>query len=457
MLLLVLATQILGCAGVEPTAAPIPLLAAEGLTLDCLDVVIDGAVDEDAIRRALRTKVGAPFAGATWRGDLQSLANLGFFRRLETEVLRAGAGHVALRLHVRTSWSLLPFLGYEGGPVPVVIVGAYYADLFGEMLDVGGYYMRRGPYDLGRAWATLPHQLLPRSLLDVELVMTGELRPEYRRGAWRVPASGFEVLRRGGYADFGWQPVPDLVTLSARYALLRETTVTVDNLPAVVADDSPLARGARAEARLSVVSVTALLGQIDLVDSFVFRGHELRLVVLGSTRLAGSSRDFALAYAAYRGFTELTRDLALGVRLTAAHSTSADHDDDLVIGGYNLEPFVYGSKYPGLLTVRGVRAGLLSGPELALANLELRQTLVRDVDLPLAGGTSLQLAAFVDAGSAGRGGARALARDTVVTGGFGLLLTLLDFRYTYVDWYVARVFRPYTDNVFNIVVMRPFF
>jgi hypothetical protein len=336
-------------------------------------------------------------------------------------------------------------------------VGAYYADLFGEMLDVGGYYMRRGPYDLGRAWVTLPQQLLPRSLLDVQLVLTGELRPDYARGSWRVPRSGVEVLRRGGYADFGWQPLPDMLTLSLRYALLGETTIAIDNLPQVVDAGVPLERGARREATLSVLALTALVGQIDLVDNFIFRGQELRAVALASSRRLGSSREFALVYLAYRGFTELTRDLALGLRVTAAHSTSADPNDDLVIGGYNLEPFVYGSKYPGLLSIRGVRPGLLHGPDVAFANVELRQTLLRDVELPVAGGTSLQLAVFVDGGSAGRGARGAIARDTAVTGGLGLLLTLLEFRYTYVDWYVARVFRPYADNVFNIVVTRPFF
>ena len=457
MLLLVLALQVQGCAGLLPPAEPIPLTSASGLTLDCLDVVIDGAVREDAVRRALLTRVGAPFDAETWGRDLQSLANLGFFRRLETEVLRIDDRRVALRLHVRTAWSLLPFLGYEGGAVPVIIVGAYYADLLGEMLDVGGYYMRRGPYDLGRAWVTLPHQLLPRSLLDVQLVMTGELRPDYARGSWRIPRSGVEVLKRGGYADFGWQPAADLLTLSVRYALLRETTVVVDNLPAVVDLEAPLERGARSEATLSVLCLTALLGQIDLVDNFLFRGHELRVVGLASSRRLGSSRDFALVYGAYRGFTGLTRDLTLGVRVTAAHSTSASANDDLVLGGYNLEPFVHGSKYPGLLSVRGVRPGLLHGPELGFVNLELRQTVLRDVDLPLAGGTSLELAVFVDAGSAGRGPARGIVGDTAVAGGVGALLTLLEFRYTYVDWYVARVVRPYGGYAFNIVVTRPFF
>lgn len=456
MLLLLLSIQVQACAGLPSPAEPIPLATADGLTLDCLDIVIDGAVREDAVRRALLTRVGAPLGAATWRRDLQSLANLGFFRRLDTEVLRVDDRGVALRLHVRTAWSLLPFLGYEGGAVPVIIVGGYYADLFGEMLDVGGYYMRRGPYDLGRAWVTLPHQLLPRSLLDVQLVMTGELRPDYVRGSWRVPQSGVEVLKRGGYADFGWQPAADLLTLSVRYALLRETTVVIDNLPAVVDLAHPLARGARSLATLSVLSLTALLGQIDLVDNFVFRGHELRLVGLASSRRIGSSRDFALVYGTYRGFTGLTRDLTLGVRVTAAHGASANANDDLVLGGYNLEPFVHGSKYPGLLSVRGVRPGLLHGPELAFVNLELRQTVLRDVDVPVAGGTSLELAVFVDAGSAGRA-ARGMVRDTAVAGGVGALLTLLEFRYTYVDWYVARVFRPYGGYELNIVVTRPFF
>jgi outer membrane protein assembly factor BamA len=467
------------CARLPPSPDPVELDSASGQTLRCIDFEIDGAIRPEAIRRALRLGEGDTFDADVWRRDLQTLANLGFFRRLETDVLLLDDRGVALRLRVQTAWSLLPFLAYEGGAVPITIIGAYYANLFGQMVDAGAYYMRRGPYDLGRAWVSVPHWPWPRSLLDAQLVLTGELRAQYPGRladappgtrqvytddsfGWRVPESGVEVMRRGGFVDFGFQPAPELLTLSLRYALLHETTVAIENLPEValaeLRDRERVAveRGRESAAWLSLVSATALVGQIDLVDNFQFRGHELRAVVLGSTDVLGSARDFAWLYMSYRGFTELHRDLDLALRLTAAHSTSDHANDDFVLGGHNLEPFVFNSKLPGLLSVRGVRPSTFHGRELAFANLEPRYTLLRDFDLWLAGGISLQLAAFIDVGRAWSG-ALEPRDDLALISGAGVLLTLLEFRYTYVNWYVARVFEPFPETVLNVVVTRPFF
>jgi hypothetical protein len=444
-------------------AAPEPRLAlesADGLTITCIDYAIDGAVRASAVQRALRLGVGSTFSAEVWRRDLQTLQNLGLFRRFDTEVLEVASGGVALRLHVHTAFSLLPYLGYEGGAVPTFMLGGYYGNLFGEMLDAGGYYMRRGPYNLGRLWLTMPHLLAPSSVAEVQLLMTAELRPRFPGPAgWRVPESGVEVLKRGGFADVGWQPVPDLLTVSLRYAFFVETSVPVTNLPAVAQTEldgsaSPeVERGDATTAHLSLVALTLLLGQIDLVDNFLHAGDELRAVLVGSHHGIGSDRDFAWLYLAYRGFRQILPDVEAGVRVAGAHATSDDPRDDLLLGGYNLEPFVYNCRRPGLLNVRGLRHGQMHGRNLAFANLELRYTMLRGLEVPLAGDISLQLAAFGDAGSAWTG---RQTDDLAVVAGGGALLTLLDFRYTYVNWYVARVFQPFAYNTFNVIVTRPF-
>ncbi len=451
------------CARLPSPPEPVPLSAASGLPLACLDVEIDGSLARDAVERALRTKVGDTFHADTWQSDVQTLANLGIFRRLDTEVLALDGRGVALRLRVQTAWSLLPFLAYEGGPVPIAIVGAYYANTFGRMIDLGAYYMRRGPYDLGRAWLTVPHFPAPRAVLDAQLVLTGELRPDYAAPAWRVPRRGVEVMRRGGFVDAGFQPLADLLTLSLRYALLHETTVDLQNLAAVVDaemhDRAPLEleRGAQRNAWLSTLSATALVGHVDLIDNFLFRGHELRAVVLGSSTALGSARDFFWLYLSYRGFFALAGPLELAVRLTSAHSTSEHANDDFMVGGANLEPFVFNSKLPGLLTVRGVRPGTFHGQELAVANLEPRYTVLHDASVWPVGGVSLQVAAFADAGRAWSD-TLSLAQDEVAAVfGAGVLLTLLEFRYTYVNWYLARVVAPLPETVLSVVVTRPFF
>jgi outer membrane protein assembly factor BamA len=451
------------CARLPSPPAVIPLSEGNGLSLYCIDIEIDGAVRRDAVERALRLREGSIFDAEIWQSDVQTLANLGFFRRLDTELLAMDSRGVALRLHVKTAWSLLPFLAYEGGPVPIAIVGAYYANIAGEMLDGGAYYMRRGPYDLGRAWLTLPHWPLPRALVDLQLVFTGELRPDYEAPEWRIPTRGIEVMRRGGFLDIGVTPVADLLTLSLRYSLLRETTVTLENLHEVVSADianrSPpeLERGDEHNAWLSLLSATVLVGQVDLVDNFLFRGHELRAVALASTDALGSARDFGLFYLSYRSFIDLTSASQMALRLTAGHSTSANPNDDFVVGGHNLEPFVYNSKLPGLLTVRGVRPGTFHGQELAVANVEPRYTLLRDFDAPAIGGVSLQLAAFMDVGRAWTGDLPSDRRSLAWVAGAGVLWTLLEFRYTYVNWYVARVIEPLPETVLNVVVTRPFF
>lgn len=455
-------------------------LTYDGRVISSINYEIDGTLDTEAFERALRLRVGDPYDAAAWQADVQSLLNLGFLRRVETEPALVGDDSVQLNVRIRTNWALLPFLGFEGGAVPVLILGASYANAFGSMVEVGGYYMRRGPYNLGRAWLMVPQKILPRSLLDIELVLTGDTvaffpsnpteandaqRERYGSDVrWRLPANGVEVLRRGGYADFGYQPIADWLTLSLRYGLFHETQVELTNLPAVMdaearGVDIELGRGRRREAMLSLVSATALVGQVDLIDNYILHGHEARAVVIGSSKYWGSARDFAWLYFSYRGFTRLSERLIVAKRLTLAHSTSDDPVDDWNLGGSNLEPFIYGQRHPGLLSVRGLRPHQFRGQEMVFANIEPRFTILREQSLPIGGDMSLQLAAFVDVGRAWTGEAfsEGWRNDSALIVGGGLLLTLLDFRYTYVNWYVGRVIAPFPDTALGIVVMRQFF
>lgn len=277
---------------------------------------------EGALRRFLRLRRGDSFTNETWQKDLQQLMNRGLFASITTSLATTSDG-LCLLVTVRTNWWLLPYIGAQTGAVPILMLGANHANVLGELVEGGGYYMRRGSYNLGRAWLVMPNFVTHGSLIDLEMVMTGELMLDYpsppgiadgieqtyadaRRYRWTVPARGLEVLRRGGFADFGYQVIPDWLLISGRYVLLFETSYELPNVREVFNAQNhgettpPLRRSTPEHARLSALSLTALSGHIDLLDNYRYRGHETRLVLTIAAAELGSQRNFAWVFASSR-------------------------------------------------------------------------------------------------------------------------------------------------------------
>jgi len=490
-LLIVASVLITALLSVQPTAAAQPdsvcevgadptvdLTRFDGKPITAVDIDIHGRVEVAALRRHMRLTPGQRFVGEVWQGDLQQLMNRGVFARIRTEVREAGQA-LQLSLCVETNWSLLPYIGAQTGAVPIVMLGANHGNLFGQLVEGGGYYMRRGPHNLGRGWLVVPNIASHGSLLDVEFVMTGELMndypspaampdhleggyADYDRYRWSVPERGQEVLRRGFFVDFGYPLFQDWLLLSARYALLFETRYGLENLRRVIDASNRelpaprLQRGPAEKTTLSLLSATAIAGRVDLIDNYRYLGHEARVVVATSNSSWGSGRDFLWLYAATRHFVRLSAGVDLAGRLTFGHSTSRDRRDLFNLGGYNLEPFVYNERNPGLLTMRGFRESQFAGANIAFANFEPRFDLFHDLDVPVVGNLSLTLAAYVDAGHAWQR-SEEVFDDLYLSAGAGALVSLQNFRFTFLNWYYARTFRPFVSDQFFVFFTRPFF
>jgi len=91
----------------------------------------------------------------------------------------------------------------------------------------------------------------------------------------------------------------------------------------------------------------------------------------------------------------------------------------------------------------------------------LRYTIYHNLPLifDFLGGATIQLAAFFDAGHAwdGRYFSAGLFDDIAISAGAGVLITLLNFRFTYVNYYISHTFHPIKSNMFTILLTRPFF
>ena len=407
-----------GEAPVAPlAAAAIPLEACDGLTVSGIDVEVDGWASE------LRGAAPAAAAGRRRRATRRRCAVTS--RRCSTsatsrasrrEIVAIDGRSVRLKLRVDEAWSIMPIFGYTGGSVLVIIAGAYSADVFGEMVEVGGYYMRRDAYNLVRAWVVMPNVITYGSQLELQFVNTArtlllypsdpaaappELRDVYGEELrWRIPARGYEVVRRGGYVDYGLELSPDFFTASLRYLYMRETTVSLPNVVEVVdhenrdLDPVPLERADSREANLSLININTVFGQIDLIDNYRFTGQELRAIMVASSTYLGSARDFLWLYLTYRGFFHPVGELELAVRATAAGSTSRDPRDQFILGSDNLDPFVYNQKFPGLLTLRGFKATQFHGQDIYFLNLEARHRIAPRIPLWILGEAVVQAAVF---------------------------------------------------------------
>ncbi len=452
--------------------------AHDGKRIAAIDYHIDGAVKVEALRRNMRLKTGDMFDARVWADDVQQLMNRGVFAAITTRATETKGG-VRLDVTARTTWSLLPYIGGQSGAVPILMLGANYANVAGELVEAGGYYMRRGPYDLGRMWLVLPNVASHGSLLDIEMVMTGELVLDYpsslgildglednyanpERYRFTVPERGVEVLRRGVFVDYGYQAIPEWLLLSLRHVLLFETSYRLPNVRAVFDAGNrslpvpSLARSEPDKTRLSALSLTAITGRIDLIDNYRYRGREGRVVVTTASAATSSERDFLWLYASYRHHLNIYGDLDLGVRLSVAHTEAKDRRDQLSLGSYTLEPYVYNERNPGIMTIRGFRESQFHGQNLYFFNVEPRYVLFHDLQVPAIGGVSLTLAAYVDGGHAWQD-----SRDTFSawygSAGGGALISLKNFRYTFINWYYAHTFRPYAGDLGSIVLSRAFF
>jgi len=432
--------------------------------------------------RQLSLGVGDPFHAATWRSDVLRAYSEGIFRRIDTRVVAFDATGIDLQIEVEETWSLLPIFGYQDGAVRVIIVGATTADLLGQLYGVGGYYMRRDALNLGRAWLRLPHLLGAGSLVQLEAVTTGvvlaqypsdpkalsdSVRSSYPDGAarWRVPlAHGWEVLRRGGVLDVGPPPLPGGLRAALRVLVLLETRTEVGNLDTVAhaglqgGSIPGLRRTASRDQRLVILAPNLSLGSVDLRDNYVRRGQDLTFVGVLASGSLGSERSFAQGVLRWRGFFRPTGRLEVALVGNLGLCSSSDPVDQLSLGADLLDPFTTGTGFPGVMTVRGFAATQLVGATVAWGNAELRYTVAHGLPLGVLGDGGLQAAAFVDAGQAWAppwlGVARS-ARPLVSVGG-GALFTLIDMRYAYLNWYVARALSPYRAWTLNVILTRPF-
>lgn len=478
-------------AGEVPSLPPAPehtLLAtleeADGRVIAAIDVQTRSRLKPHALLRQLALRPGSRFDSGTWRRDLQQVRNLGFIDRLETRALLLPDGRVRLVIEAETNWSILPILGYQSGSLDMLLLGLYDANLLGEIVNLGGSYLRRDQYDLVRSWLVLPNLVSYGTQLELAVVMTGNtlaLYPSDPRTppagvepgryspdelSWRVPQQGYEILRRGAYAELGWQVLPGVLTASLRYLLLWETVNELPNLPAVVDRENRELPAPGLERRLhrkNLLSLPALnlqLGRVNLVDNYLFRGHQLRAVVVPSSSLLGSERELCWVYVDQRGFYHLGGPLELAFQTGFGYSTSTDPLDGLTLGGDNMDPFVYDQVFPGLLNIRGLRSTQLHGQQIAFANVELRGTLASNLPLWVLGRGAVQLAAFLDAGRAWDGpllDAPDGTDDLGLAAGGGLLFTLRDIRFAFLNVYAAHTFSPLPVDVAYVVLTRPFF
>ncbi|MBM4318942.1 MAG: hypothetical protein FJ125_03050 [Deltaproteobacteria bacterium] len=458
------------------------LAECNGRIIATIEVKTSGRPKERALLRQLSLGVGSPFSAEDWERDLQRMRNLGFFERIETIATLLPDGRLHLRLEVEANWSILPILGYQRSALNVLLLGLYDANLLGEVIELGGSYMMRDHYHLFRGWLTLPNVLAHGTQLELALVMSGstlalypssplQLRPglagHYPAAElpWLIPGGGYEILRRGFLADFGGFLLPDLM-VSLRYLLLWETVNELTNLQQVVDRENRglepvgLERSLHGRSRLSLPALNVQLGRVDLIDNYLFRGHQLRTVLVPSTSLLGAEREFLWLYVTERSFVNLFGPLDLAAQIGYGYSSSSDPKDQLTLGGDNMDPFVSRQSAPGLLNIRGFRSSLLHGEHIAFANLEARATLTGGLSLGLLGRAALQLAAFVDVGRAWNGPLLPPwegTGHTALSVGGGLLLTLRDFRFAYLHLYAAHALRPVPDDMFGIILTRPIF
>ena len=479
-----------GAAGAVPDALP-PEATADapprpatlsdfnGRIVDAIQIETTGRTRPEALRRQFSLDAGDVFDADVWQRDAQLILNLGFFRRVDTAGVAVEPGRVRLVVSVVETWAILPIFLLETGAMFTLMLGAYDATVMGELFELGGYYLRRDRFNLGRAWGVFPNLPLPNSRLEVQLVFDSrwlmlypgdasliapDIAARYRpqKLPWKIPAAGYEILRRGFFVDFGRAFLADRLTLAGRYLYFRETTYTLANIQEIVdaqnrdRESPSIERANPRRQNLSLVALNAVVGSIDLVDAYLWRGHELHALVVSSSRVWGSSREFAWLYLRHRSFVNLVGGLDLGVRTTLARSTSRNVLDGFTLGGDILDPFVHNQITPGILTIRGFRATQFHGQNIWYANAEARQTLTNRIPLWILGEGAAQLAGFVDLGQAWDGATLPPRhrRDLALSAGGGLLFTLLDIRAAYLNWYVAQTLLPERETRLWAVLTR---
>lgn len=144
------------------------------------------------------------------------------------------------------------------------------------------------------------------------------------------------------------------------------------------------------------------------------------------------------------------------MRLAAAHAHAPNRRDEFSLGSYTLEPFVYNQRNPGVMTIRGFGESNFHGQNIWFFNIEPRYVAFHDLTMPWIGGVSLTLAAYVDGGYAWQDKGQASA-DMYGSVGGGALISLQNFRYTFINWYYAHVVSPFPNDVYSIFLSRSFF
>ncbi|MCB9740392.1 MAG: hypothetical protein H6747_14110 [Deltaproteobacteria bacterium] len=358
------------------------------------------------IRRELVVAEGRPLRQEALRESVRRLRNLGIFRRVDVAVqpepraptatdasmttdataLPATATRCTVALSFDEKWTLLPIFSLgRGGAITFLTVGVQDIHLLGRLLTLEAFWQNFGGVNSAGLVFANPRLADRRIHLGLSI---GLLRRNRGRFDGSSPAAPSDRAALPPYSRHRWQVGVDLADLRRPERTWRASLWWIDDRFDTALLDSPLADDARAHGvparrRWIALGLGGRLGRVDY-DDYLERGAMLDVGLLGGVAAPGFPAPAGDAF--LRG--TLTAKLALlpRKRINVVGRVALMAIDHVVeeLGVY----------VGGLDGVRGLPDSRFLGRVGAVANLEVRTSLLHDRWL------ALQNATFCDVGQA---------------------------------------------------------
>lgn len=347
-------------------------------TVHSLD--ISGAVRSDASRigEILEREgiaAGAVVSQEQVEASVQGLKNLQLFSEVEFALedpppasAPSVEGAKVLRLFVRDRWTLIPIAKFSsGGGASQLILGAYDANLSGEVVEAGAQYERLGSTNSGVGWFKNPRLFGGRVSLDLQAWNISRLRTRYDQKILDEEARyGFLHVREKYYlavnrelntrVEWGLTLEANSDHFSERY-LSDELLIKTASEGGIPARTKYLLAGGRM--RFGVVNH----------DNWRVKGWDAELTARHGSARSADEKDFINSDLRIRSFFNPIAEHTLAWRgmLGATSAVSAQYQYD----------------FGGLSEIRGFADGRFTGSKYWLSNLEYRVPFYSSRDLVL--------------------------------------------------------------------------
>ncbi|MDH4129665.1 MAG: hypothetical protein OEV44_12970, partial [Spirochaetota bacterium] len=176
----------------------------------------------EKILLVLDVKVGEVFFAKKFYAGIQRLRNTDFFYEINYQIKKLDSKKIKIILKVKDKWSILPIISYKsGGGISHYRFGIYEANLFGELMEIGGTYENLNKESYGRVWFEDRYFFNTYIRFRINLFSDGMADNFYSLN--RDILLQLITRKNGGSFEFHFPIIRDILTLTYMSAIYQET------------------------------------------------------------------------------------------------------------------------------------------------------------------------------------------------------------------------------------------